>query len=148
MTLFSPEALQGWSTETQISGQISNQQLAGGDNFSLGGPSVLRAYQSSEVSGDSGAYLVQFFHIKPVEGDQLGFAQKWIQQIGVSPFVEAGSGHFEKGGEASLWDYGVQVSLAGRKHVNTTASLAFAGESTALTQRGDMHFYISCGLSY
>ncbi len=142
------EALQGWSTETQISGQISNQQLAGGDNFSLGGPSVLRAYQSSEVSGDSGAYLVQFFHIKPVEGDQLGFAQKWIQQIGVSPFVEAGSGHFEKGGEASLWDYGVQVSLAGRKHVNTTASLAFAGESTALTQRGDMHFYISCGLSY
>ena len=141
-------ALDGYSTETQISGQFSPYHLAGGDNFSLGGASVLRAYQSSEVSGDSGAYLVQFLHLKPLAGDSLGFTQKWVQQIGVSPFIEAGSGRFNDGNEDGLWDYGVQVSLSGQKYFTTTASVAFAGESTRLTQRGDMHFYISCGVSY
>jgi hemolysin activation/secretion protein len=141
-------ALEGYTTETQISAQYTPYQLAGGDNFSLGGANVLRAYQSSEVSGDTGGYLVQFLHLKPLAGDSLGFAQKWVQQIGVSPFVEAGSGRFTNGNEDGLWDYGVQVALSGQKYFTTTASVAFAGESTRLTQRGDMHFYISCGVSY
>lgn len=141
-------ALDGWSTETQISAQLTQQQLAGGDNFSLGGANVLRAYQSSEVSGDTGAYLVQFLHLKPLAGDSLGFTQKWIQQIGISPFVEAGSGHFERGGEESIWDYGVQVTMSGQNYFSTTASLAMAGESTGVTQRGDARFFISCNLAY
>jgi hemolysin activation/secretion protein len=142
------DALAGWSTETQISAQLTADQLAGADNFSLGGPSVLRAYQPSEVSGDTGAYVVQFLHIKPLSGDNLGITQKWIQQIAFSPFIEAGTGHFEKGGEDHIWDYGLQVALSANKYFSATASYAIAGQGTLQTGRNDGHFYVSCSVAY
>jgi hemolysin activation/secretion protein len=142
------DALDGWSTETQISAQLTADQLAGGDNFSIGGSNVLRAYQSSEVSGDTGAYIVQFLHIKPLSGDNLGVAQKWIQQVAFSPFIEAGTGHFENGGEDHIWDYGVQVAVAANKYFSATASYAIAGQGTLQTGRNDGHFYVSCSVAY
>ncbi len=141
-------ALDGWSTETQVSWQITNQQLAGGDNFSLGGANAFRAYQSSEVSGDNGAYLIQFLHLKPLGGERLGFAKTWIQEVAFSPFYEIGFGSFERGGEESLWDYGLQMNLSGAKYFSTTASVAVAGEGTRATGRYDTQFYISCSLAY
>lgn len=142
------DALDGWSAETQLSWQFTARQLAGSDNFAIGGPQVLRAYESSEVAGDEGFYGIQFLHLKPVGSDALGVAGKWIQQIAVSAFVEAGEGRFKTGAHESLWDYGVQAAASMRPGLNVTASLAVAGKETPVTDRGEARFYIGCNLKY
>ena len=141
-------SLDGWSAETQLSWQITNQQLAGSDNFAIGGPQAMRAYQSSEVAGDEGFYAIQFLHLKPFASESLGVAGKWIQQVSPSLFIEGGEGQFRNGTSDSLWDYGVQAGLAAKPGLNVTASLAVAGRDGALTEQGDVRFFISTQLRY
>lgn len=141
-------ALEGWSSETQLSWQITTDELAGSDNFAIGGPQTLRAYQSSEVAGDEGSYLVQFLHAPPLRDGALGVLGKWIQQITPSAFVEAGEARFLAGGADTLWDYGVQVSCAARPGLGLTVSLAFAGEATADTDRGSATCFVSAWWRY
>lgn len=142
------EAFEGWSAETQLSWQITNQQLAGSDNFAIGGPQAMRAYQSSEVAGDEGFYAIQFLHLRPFASESLGVAGKWIQQIAPSLFIEGGEGQFRNGTSDSLWDYGVQVAAAARPGLSVTASLAVAGRDGALTEQGDVRFFIGTQLRY
>jgi hemolysin activation/secretion protein len=141
-------ALDGWSTETQLSWQLTADQLAGSDNFALGGPSVLRAYPSSEVSGDEGIYAIQFLHAKPLAGPALGFAGRIVEQVQFSAVVEAGEGQFQSGAHESLWDYGVQTSVSFKKGFSVTGSLAFAGKATRLTDQGEAQFYVSTQFRY
>ncbi len=141
-------ALDGWSTETQLSWQITNDQLAGSDNFAIGGPSVLRAYQSSEVSGDEGFYGIQFLHLKPLGGDALGVVGRWVDQVRPSLFIEAGEGTFQTGAHESLWDYGVQLGISAKAGLSLNASLAIAGKKTALTDKNEAHFYVSGQIRY
>lgn len=142
------EAFDGWSAETQLSWQITDQQLAGSDNFAIGGPQAMRAYQSSEVAGDEGFYAIQFLHLKPLASDSIGVAGKWIQQIAPSLFIEGGEGQFLNGTSDSLWDYGVQVAAAARPGLSVTTSLAVAGRDGSLTEQGDLRFFISAQLRY
>jgi hemolysin activation/secretion protein len=141
--------LENWSTETQLSWQVTTDRLGGSDTFALGGPTILRAYEASEAFGDSGFYAVQMLHFPPLQGDALGpFAYFGIQQLRVSGFFEYGKGDPRYGDEVELWDAGFQVSLAGVGNFQATASLAFAGEETTRTQVGDAHFYISVMAKY
>lgn len=141
-------ALDGWSTETQLSWQFTRDSLGGGDNFSLGGPGVLRAYQASEVNGDDGIYAVQFLHAKPLSGAALGALGKVIQQVNLSAFVEAGEVRFKTGDRESVWDYGVQASVSAKGGMSVSASLAFAGKATAISARGEARFFLSAQLAY
>jgi hemolysin activation/secretion protein len=141
-------ALDGWSAETQLSWQFTTQQLAGSDNFAIGGPQAMRAYESSEVAGDEGFYAIQFLHLKPLSSDSLGVTGKWIQQLAPSLFIEGGEGRFKNGASGSLWDYGVQLAASAKPGLRVTASLAIAGKSTAVTDRHEARFYLSGSLSY
>jgi hemolysin activation/secretion protein len=140
--------LEGWSTETQLSWQFTGDSLAGSDNFAIGGPSVLRAYQSSEVSGDEGVYWVQLLNAPPLSGAKLGVVGRVVQQVNLSSFIEAGEGRFKSGDHASLWDYGVQVAVAFKGGFSTNASLGFAGKAFGLTERGDAHCFVSANWRY
>ncbi len=142
------EALEGWSTETQLSWQLTGDELAGSDTFAIGGAQVLRAYQSSEAAGDEGVYFIQFLHAKPLTSDALGVAGKWIQQLAPSAFVEIGEGRFRSGSADTIWDYGVQVAAAARPGLSLTASLAFAGEATTGTDRGSATCFVSAQWRY
>ncbi|MCU0791992.1 MAG: hypothetical protein MUE42_03900 [Opitutaceae bacterium] len=142
------QGLDGWSTETQLSWQLTGDELAGSDNFAIGGPQAMRAYEASEVAGDEGFYAIQFLHFRPLGPDALGVAGKWIQQLAPSVFIEGGEGRFRAGGSDSLWDYGVQLAAAAKPGLNVTASLAVAGRDGALTERGDVRFYIGTQLRY
>ncbi|WPJ97540.1 ShlB/FhaC/HecB family hemolysin secretion/activation protein [Coraliomargarita algicola] len=141
-------ALEGWSTETQLSWQITSDELAGSDNFAIGGANALRAYQSSEVSGDNGFYALQFLHFRPIAGDHLGLFGKWVDQVAASTFIEAGWSDFERGGNARIWDYGLQAQVGLLKNMNVTASFAVAGEDARLTERGDSRFFLSYQFRY
>lgn len=141
-------AFDGWSAETQLSWQFTRDQLAGSDNFAIGGPQVMRAYQSSEVAGDEGVYAIQFLHLKPLASGSLGVAGKWIQQLSPSLFIEGGQGTFKSGASDSLWDYGVQLAAEAKPGLSVTSSLAVAGRESAQTDRGDVRFYVSAQLRY
>lgn len=142
------DALEGWSTETQLSWQFTGDSLAGSDNFSLGGPSVLRAYQSSEVSGDEGAYWVQFVNAPAIPGAKLGVIGRVVQQVNLGGFVEVGEGRFKTGDHASLWDYGLQTAIAFKGGLSANASLGFAGKALGRTERGDAHAFVSAQWRY
>lgn len=141
-------ALDGWNAETQLSWQFTGDSLAGSDNFSIGGPSVLRAYQASEVSGDDGIYGIQFLHAKPLPGAKFGALGRVIQQVNFSGFFEAGEGRYTTGEHASLWDYGLQAAVSLRGGINCTASLAFAGKAIGRTATGDSHCFVSAQWRY
>jgi len=141
-------ALDGWSAETQLSWQFTGDSLGGGDNFSVGGPSVLRAYQASEVNGDTGLYGIQFLHAKPIGGPALGWAGRWIQQVNPSVFLEAGEGRFKTGVRERVWDYGVQAAFSAKAGISLTASVALAGKATAATGRGDARVFVSGQIVY
>jgi hemolysin activation/secretion protein len=142
------QGLDGWSTETQLSWQLTGDELAGSDNFAIGGAQVLRAYQSSEVAGDEGLYFIQFLHAKPLDSAALGVAGKWIQQLSPSAFVEIGEGRFQDGRDETIWDYGVQVAVAARPGLSVTASLAFAGKTSNNTDRGSATCFVSAQWRY
>ena len=142
-------ALDGWSAETQLSGQFASDQLAGSDTFALGGATVLRAYQASEVFGDAGFYAVQTLQMPPIQKDTLGaLGRLGVDQLSLSAFVEMGRGQPEVGASKSLWDVGVQVSISAAKRLQASASVAFAGEATRQTERGDARFFLSASLRY
>lgn len=140
--------LDGWSTETQLSWQITNDELAGSDNFAIGGANALRAYQSSEVSGDNGFYVLQFLHAKPLSGERLGTLGKWVDQVALSGFIEAGWTDFERGGNERIWDYGLQANISALEMMNLTMSIAVAGEEARLTERGDTRLFVSYQIKY
>jgi hemolysin activation/secretion protein len=137
------KSLDGWSTETQLSWQLTGDELAGSDNFAVGGAQVLRAYPSSAVAGDKGWYAIQFLHAKPLASSSLGVAGPWVQQLAFSGFVEAGEGRFRSGRKDKLWDYGLQMSASFQSGLSLTASLAFAGKGIADTDKGAATFFIS-----
>ena len=140
-------ALEGWSAETQLSWQITSDRLGGSDTFALGGAQVLRAYQSSEAFGDQGVYAVQNLIAPPLQGPAL--ARLGLGQVRLSAFLEAGQGDPKVGARATLWDAGLgaQFSAIGGR-LSARASLAFAGKTTAQTERGDARFFISANLRY
>ncbi len=139
--------LEGWSTETQLSWQITSDRLGGSDTFALGGSSVLRAYQSSEAFGDQGYYAVQSLSAPPLQSAAL--SRLAINQIRLSAFVEYGDGNPQVGAGTTLWDAGLGASVAALDgRFQTSASLAIAGKATAQTERGDARFFISATLQY
>lgn len=142
-------ALEGWSAETQLSGQFTSDQLAGSDTFALGGATVLRAYQASEVFGDAGFYAVQTLQMPPWQKDALGaLGRLGVDQLSLSAFVEMGRGQPEVGVSQSLWDVGLKASISAAKRLQASASVAFAGEATRQTERGDARFFLSASMRY
>ncbi|MDH7943742.1 ShlB/FhaC/HecB family hemolysin secretion/activation protein [Pseudohongiella sp. SYSU M77423] len=134
-----------WRTETQISAQYAITQLAGSDNFALGGPGILRAYQSSEGAGDRGAFINQTLHFPPLSRPVL---YGLIQNVQWSAFVESGTAEFENGGSITLWDAGLGMSLQFRGNTRCNFTLAVAGEDSGQTQSGDSRFFAGCNFSY
>ena len=135
----------GWRSETQLSMQFAGTELAGSDNFALGGPSILRAYQASEGAGDSGWFLNQTLHL-PAYNEPMLYGL--IQNVQWSTFIETGTAEFENGGSLSLWDAGVSFSLQLRGNTSCSFSVAVAGETTLQTESGDSRLFTSCNLSY
>ncbi|HBN14150.1 MAG TPA: hypothetical protein DD407_03855 [Pseudohongiella sp.] len=134
-----------WRTETQVSAQYAVSQLAGSDNFALGGPGILRAYQSSEGAGDRGWFLNQTLHLPPLNRPVL---YGLIQGIQWSTFVETGTANFENGGSISLWDAGGGITLQLQGNTTCNFTVAVAGKATALTEKGDGRVFASCNYSY
>ncbi len=133
----------GWNTETQLSFQFSGDDLAGSDQFASGGPGVLRAYDSSAVSGNDGYYWQQFLHIKPFQPQALGTWMSWLQQVSVSPFIE--SAHTD---DAKIWDYGVQISGSLIQNANISFSMAQAQKAVNDTKKGDWQGFVSVNWQY
>lgn len=139
------ERWDGWRSETQLSMQFAGTELAGSDNFALGGPSILRAYQASEGAGDSGWFFNQTLHL-PAYSDPVLYGL--IQNVQWSTFIETGTAEFENGGNLSLWDAGLSFSLQFRGNTSCSFSVAVAGETTLQTESGDSRLFASCNLSY
>lgn len=128
--------------------QFSLDELAGADNVAVGGPATLRAYETSEVAGDRGGYIIQTLGPAPFPGERLGAAGSVIQQLAVFGFVEFGTAEFDTAGRASVYDAGLQMSLALPKGASCNVSLAFAGDDAGRTDAGDARAYIGCGLGF
>tara|TARA_R100000306_G_scaffold62603_1_gene75604 strand:+ start:78749 stop:80566 length:1818 start_codon:yes stop_codon:yes gene_type:complete len=139
------ERWSNWRTETQVSAQYAVTELAGSDNFALGGPGILRAYQSSEGAGDRGWFLNQTLHLPPLNRPVL---YGLIQGIQWSTFVETGTANFESGGSISLWDAGGGITLQLQGNTTCNFTVAVAGKTTALTEQGDGRVFASCNYSY
>lgn len=142
------EFWEGWTTETQLSWQITEDQLAGSDNFAIGGANVFKAYQSSEVAGDEGWYVTQALNPKPWSANELGTAGRFIKQLAVSAFVETGRGSFKNGGSDNLWDYGFGLNARFAYNIGCRLSVAVAGAETNRTDDGDVQAYIGCNFQY
>ena len=145
---FLGEKWQGWSTETQSSFQFAFDELAGSDNFALGGSNILRAYEASEVAGDKGWYASQMLHAPAIAPEKLGAFSSAIKQLVVSAFVETGEGRFENGAKEHIWDFGLQARLSLIKNVGCNASLAIAGDQGFRTDKHDTRFFIGCNWNY
>ena len=141
-------ALEGWSAETQLSWQFTGNSLGGGDNFTAGGPGVLRAYPASTLNGDQGVYLIQQFNLKPWGLEDTPLANPLINQVTVSPLIEAAWAGFKEGGEEVLWDAGVQVEFGGSRGVSVNVSLAVAGKAVGDTRRGDLQAFVGARWFY
>ena len=110
---------------------------------------MLRAYQASEVFGDAGFYAIQSVQMPPFQKEALGaLGRLGVDQLNLSAFVEMGRGLPEVGVSQSLWDVGVQASISAARRLQATASVAFAGEATRQTERGDARFFLSASLRY
>ena len=142
------EEWNGWSTETQSSVQIAFDELAGSDNFALGGANILRAYQSSEIAGDKGWYVSQMLHGPAIPLDKLAGFSGVVKQVVVSGFVETGEARFENGGDNQIWDFGLRARTSFAKNVGCDASLAIAGDNGSRTGKNDTRFFLSCNWSY
>ena len=136
---------EGWSTETQASSQIAGDQLAGSDQFSVGGANVMRGYQSGEVSGDRGAYITQFLHYPDLQPKRFG---EFFKNLKYSAFVEAGNAYLDTGGSDAIWDFGVQLNAQMPKNASCLLSLALSGEKTQRTKKTDFRPFIGCNISY
>lgn len=137
------KALAGWSAETQVSWQLASRELAGSDAFSIGGSAVMRAYPSSAVNGDRGAYIIELLHVKP-----WTFTHPLVKQVALTPLIEAGTASYVNGGSAQAWDAGFQVDLAGPANIAVSTSLAFAGRTVGGTQRGAARAFVSVRWSH
>ncbi len=139
------ERWQNWRTETQFSAQYAATELAGSDNFALGGPGILRAYQSSEGAGDRGWFVNQTLHLPPQNRPIL---YGLVQNIQWSTFVETGTAYYDNGGSESLWDAGLGFSLQMMGNSRCSFTLAVAGKDTLQTASGNTRFFAGCNYSY
>lgn len=137
-----------WNTETQVSVQIAREELAGSDNFAIGGANVFRAYQSSEVAGDDGWYITQTLNMKPWQAAELGPAGRFVKNLALSAFVEAGEGSFEDGRDDSIWDFGVGLRASFVGNLGCNMSLAVAGKETNRTDKNDIQIFVGCNYQY
>lgn len=62
-----------WSTDTDLTMQLADHPLEGSEQFSAAGPYGLKAFSSSDLSGDSGVVLSQSVTFKPWTDHGLTF---------------------------------------------------------------------------
>lgn len=140
---FTGEWLKNWNTTTQVSLQQASGITAGSDNFSLGGPGVLKAYASGEAAGDEGWFVTQTLAAPPIQPQSVVF-----KQMQVSGFVEVGHADGRTTTGQKLWDAGLAVtlSIAGGASCNLTYSLA--GTDGTSTEADEKQLFLGCSYQY
>jgi hemolysin activation/secretion protein len=93
-----------------LRGQFSDAPLLAGDEFSYGGSFIGRAYDSSEMVGDSGISALAELRTRPLEAKQLQLQPFVFADYGVVWNRDAGQPARDEGASAGL---GVQATYKG-----------------------------------
>ncbi len=80
--------LLGGTATLRLAGQIAQQPLAGGEQYSLGGPDTVRGYFEGEASGDRALLASAEWRSASLAPPLAGLAP-WLNELSVAGFVDA-----------------------------------------------------------
>jgi hemolysin activation/secretion protein len=141
-TLDGSKALGGWVATARLRGQYSSDALIPGEQFGIGGASLVRGLEEREGTGDKGYVATLEVMTPPLfEGLRaLAFADTGQARLVAAGGVPATAQHATSAGLGIRYQWRRNVSLA--------ADWAYVFDGTGTTNSGDNRFHASLVVRY
>lgn len=139
----------GGTLSVRLAGQVAQQPLVGGEQYSLGGPETVRGHGDGEASGDHAL----LFSAEWRSANLLGTGAPWVSDLSVLAFVDAARAYLidpvaGQNPRTALLGTGIGVRLRAARQLSAAIDLAWPHKPARDNPGRDARWHARLGVQF